>query len=245
MKIKSLILALPVLCFACGTATDTSDPAYHEDASPILAKRVAGVQMLTSNAIYDNPCDILGEEFVRHTFNLDEKAELNEISEHDGCAFEWAGNKALVSFSGRKPYSSIYIAADTFDKLYQGKATEEETPEIKTNTGEEATAADTPPDSATTEQAPAQSHPSPGLTEATKPHAKPAVNQGAYEAVPGVGDKAVWNPTTGAMHVLYLNHIINVTVETKGKPEARKEQAQSMAEVLIEKIADNEYIRRL
>ncbi|WP_338868340.1 hypothetical protein WBJ53_17270 [Spirosoma sp. SC4-14] len=245
MKIKSLILALPVLCFACGTATDTSDPAYQDGASPILAKRVTGVQMLTSNAIYDNPCDILGEEFVRHTFSLDEKAELNEIAEHDGCAFEWAGNKVLVSFNGRKPYRSIYIATDTFDKLYQGKEAEEEMPDVKTDTGEEATAADTPPVTDTTEHAPAQSHPSPGLTEATRPHMKPTVSQGSYEAVPGLGDKAVWNPTTGAMHVLYINHIINVTVETKGKAEVRKEQAQSMAEVLIEKIAEDEYTRRL
>lgn len=249
MKIKSLILALPVLCFACGTATDTSDPAYQESASPILSKRVAGVQTLTSNAIYDDPCHILGEEYVRSALNLDEKTEISEVAQHDGCEFEWAGNKVQVSFNGYKPYPSIDFASYNFDKLYQNKPAKAAAPvveptEVAPET--EGTAAET--EAAGKEhkaEEPKQSHPSPGITSATAHHTEAAVSQGSYEAISGVGDKAVWNSTTGALHVLYVNHIINVTVESKGKEEVRKEQAQKIAEVLLEKIAANEYTRQL
>ena len=72
---------------------------------------------------------------------------------------------------------------------------------------------------------------------------KPAVSTGRFVAVPEVGDKAVWEPTSGAMHVLYNNHIISVTVATKDSPAVRKEHAKALAEVMIDKIAHNEYTR--
>ncbi|QMW05877.1 hypothetical protein [Spirosoma foliorum] len=253
MKIKSLLLAFPVLCLACSNpGSDTSDPASQMDASPILAKKVAGVNTLSVDFGYDEPCNILGEEYVRSTFNLGEKTELEEGHGHNGCEFTWEGNKVLVSFGGSKPYPSINQAEYLFDKMYQNKpaaapAPVAEVPETATVSSSEGTS----PEAIVTDEEATESHstddhqPQHGGVTAAATHTEHAASTGHYEAVPNVGDKAVWDATTGALHVLYNNHIINVTVETKGKAEAKKEQAQSLAEVLIEKIADNEYVRRL
>jgi hypothetical protein len=253
MKIKLLILAFPLLCLACNSSTsDPSDPAYQMEASPLVAKQVAGVRSLTTDFNYDEPCTILGEEYIRGLFNLPETTTLAEAHEHDGCAFEWAGNKVVVSFGGSKPYASVYTAEYMFDKMYQAK------PEVAVSEPVEETdeAAQSGPESEgtvsegsaadSTHQNTDDKHPNhSGVTAATPPLTEHAVSTGNFEAVSGVGDKAVWDATTGAMHVLYNNHIINVTVGTKDKAEARKEHAQNLAEVLIEKIAENEYVKRL
>lgn len=245
MKIKSLILALAVLSLASCTNTDSSDPASNADASPLLAKQVVGVNMLSADSKYDEPCTILGEEYVRHAFNLTEETKLEEVAEHDGCAFEWAGNKVLVSFGSEKPYESIFVAENDFDKMYLGKSTKATAPVAEApadTTKKEPVTAGT-----ATEEVAANGTDKSPATEVHAPahHTESAAGKGSFESVSGIGDKAVWNSATGAMHVLYANHIINVTVESKGKPEARKEQAQSLVDVLIEKIANNEYVRKL
>ena len=254
MKIKTLILALPVLCFACNEPSSSSDPASQMDASPILARAPSGVRTLSVDFNYDEPCNILGEEYVRQTFNLDEKTELTEAHTHEGCEFEWGGNKVVVAFGGNRPYPSIYQAAYTFDKMYQGAPTETVTAPVSESTLEETAVSGPDTEGTNSEQSAADSthhntddkHPEhAGVSAATLPLTKPAVSKGNYKAVPGIGDKAVWDPTTGAMHVLYNNHIISVMVETKGKAEAKKEQAQSLTEVLIDKISANEYVKRL
>lgn len=255
MKIKSLILAFPILCLACSNDPgSTSDPASHSDANPVVAKQVVGVQALTVDAQYDKACTILGEEYVRSTFNLSEDTKLEEVDGHGGCAFEWAGNKVEVAFGGHKPFSSIYQAEYTFDKLYQGKPAEvvtapvteatlveeaETGPETE-GTNSEGSAADS------THHNTDSKHPDhAGVSAATPPLTGHAVSKGNYKAITGIGDKAVWDETTGAMHVLYNNHIISLTVGTKDKADVKKERAQSLVEVLIDKIAANEYIRRL
>lgn len=256
MKIKSLILAFPVLCLACSSPSSTSDPANQIDASPIYAKKVVGVDALSTDANYDEPCNILGEEYVRTTFNLSETTKLEEVHEQNGCEFEWAGNKVLVSFGGKRPYSSMYQAQYVFDKMYQGKPAVPaiksiETAHDSTTSGPdtEGTNAETSATSASSEEAAHNTddrQPQHGGVSAATPHlTEPAVSKGSFDAVSNVGDKAVWDASTGAMHVLYNNHIINVTVETKDKPELRKEHAKSLVEVLIDKIAENEYVKRL
>ena len=261
MKIKSLLLAFPVLCLACSNpGSDTSDPASQMDASPLQAKRVAGVNALTVDFNYDEPCNILGEEYVRSTFDLEETTTLEEGHEHGGCDFSWTGNKVSIAFGGTKPYSSIYQAEYTFDKLYQGKSREamtpvDESPETTVVTSSEGTN----PDAIVSDQTVSE-HNTTVIKDSTKddnqplhsgesaalhPLTKPAISKGSFEAVPNVGDKAVWNAATGAMHILYNNHIISVTVETKDKPEVKKKHAESLSEVIIEKIAENEYTRRM
>lgn len=256
MKIKSLILAFPVLCLACNSPSSSTDPANNMDANPIVAKKVVGVDALSTDANYDEPCTILGEEYVRKTFNLDETTKLEEILGHDGCEFDFAGNKVIVSFAGKRPFASIYVAEYTFDRMYQGKPASVMTKSVETvqdsaSSGPktEGTNAEVPVAEATETEAHHTTDDNQpqhgGITAATPALTKHAVSTGHYAAVPNVGDKAVWDETTGAMHVLYNNHIISVTVESKDKPEVRKERAQSLAEVLIDKIANNEYIRRL
>ena len=254
MKIKSLLLAFPVLCLACSNpGSDTSDPASQMDASPILAKRPTGINSLTSDFNYDEPCTILGEEYVRDEFNLGETTTLEETHEHGGCEFGWSGNKVLVSFGGSKPYPSMYQAEYMFDKMYQGKSEKVAEPVIKAPEAEVLNSSEGTSPEAMVSNGEATAHHTTddnqpqhgGVTAATPPLTEPAISSGHYEAVPNVGDKAVWDATTGAIHVLYNNHIINVTVESKDKAEVKKERAQSLAEVLIDKIAENEYIRRL
>lgn len=256
MKIKSLIWAFPVLCLACNNASTPADPASQMDASPIHAKKVAGVDMLTVDFNYDDPCNILGEEYIRGLFNVSPTTKLEEVRDHDGCGFAWSGNKILVSFAGERPYSSIYLAEYTFDRKFQGKsaAMQEVTPSAPksvtltddSDEGNNESAAVTDAGAADKADSTSDAHPNHGGVTAASPKlTKSAVNEGKYEAVPHVGDKAVWDASTGAMHVLFNNHIINVQVETKGNAETKKEHAQNLAEVVIDKILENEYTRRL
>ncbi|WP_020601819.1 hypothetical protein [Spirosoma spitsbergense] len=259
MKIKSLILAFPVLCLACNNPSTPQDPASQMDASPIVAKRVAGVNMLTTDFNYDQPCTILGEEYVRGAFNLEETTKLSEGYGHDGCEFAWeGGNKVIISFVGDRPFSSVFTAEYMFDKMYQGKqpvavvSPEVDTQEVQTATSEEGA---TPNATAvqkldtsnpeTTATMPDNQPQHGGVTAASPALTAPSIGYGTGKAVRDLGDKAVWDEAKGAMHVLYNNNIINVTVSTKGKPEMREEQAKSLAEVLIEKIAENEYTKAL
>ena len=267
MKITTLILAIPVLCLtSCfkGDNAPTTDSANDASgtASPYLAREVVGVRMLTTDADYDEPCNILGEELVRSTFKLGAATEMAELKYPNGCVFEWGGNKLSLAFGGRRPYPSIYHAEYIFDKKYQpgavsvaedteGQAMQEKAPLSGPQT--EGTAAEHPANgpegkqssnvnadaSAKNDSSNSVSH----VTSAALHLTKPAVSTGRFVAVPEVGDKAVWEPASGAMHVLYNNHIINVTVATKDNPEVRKEHAKALAEVMIDKIANNEYSR--
>ncbi len=210
--------------------------------------------MLTVDFNYDEPCNILDEEFMRGALNIPESTELEEAHEHTGCSYAWGGNKIILSFGGEKPYSSVYDAEYQFDKLYQGKSekpmvTIAEAPASTTVSSSEGTnPAAIVSDSSLADHKGTQNDDQPehaGESAEAPALTKHAVNKGNYKAVTNVGDKAVWDASTGQMHVLYNNHIINVTVETKDKAEVRKEHAQNLAEVLMEKIADNEYVKRL
>lgn len=256
MKLKLLILAFPVLCLACDNASTPADPASQMDANPIHAKKVVGVDMLTVDFNYDDPCNILGEEYIRGLFNLSPTTKLEETEAHEGCAFAWSGNKVMVSFGGERPYSSIYLAEYIFDRKFQGKSatmpesipTAPQSATMTTNSDEGNSKSANITDAGIADDADStmDMHPNhAGVTAATPKLTKPAVSEGDFEAVPHVGDKAVWDATTGSMHVLFNNHIINVRVETKDKAETKKEHAQNLAEVLIDKILENEFVRRL
>ncbi|GAB4025007.1 hypothetical protein GCM10028773_49480 [Spirosoma koreense] len=223
------------------------------EANPIHAKVPTGVRALSTDFNYDEPCNILGEEYVRETFSLDEKTELEETHALNGCEFEWGGNKVVVAFGGERPFASVYQAEFNFDKMYQGKKSEplpavsEQALDQEADSGPHTEGTNAESSAADSTHANTDDkHPNhAGVSAGTPPLTKPAVSKGNYEAVANVGDKALWDPTTGAMHVLYNNHIISVTVETKGNAETKKKQAESLTEVLIEKISANEYVKRL
>jgi hypothetical protein len=265
MKINPLLYTLPVLflssCFKGDNAT-TTDAANDAagTGSPYLAKKVVGVNMLSNDASYDEPCNVLGEEFVRSMFKLEGTAEMVELDYPNGCTFEWGGNKVSLAFGGEKPYPSIYQAEYIFNKKFQdGAAPEAEEMEGHgehaplSGPAPEGTAAERPatsPEGSKSANVDADktadndsSNSVSGVTSAAVHLTKPAVSTGQFIAVPGVGDKAVWEPAKGAMHVLYNNHIVNVRVSTKDAPAVRKERAVNLAEVLIDKIAEGEYTR--
>ncbi|MBC3785877.1 hypothetical protein [Spirosoma utsteinense] len=262
MKINPLLYTLPVLflssCFKGDNAT-TTDSANDAagTGSPYLARKVVGVDMLTTDTDYDKPCNVLGEEYVRTTFNLGATTEMMELDYPNGCTFEWGGNKVSLAFGGKKPYPSIYQAEYIFNKSFQDATGHQPGQEIATDrhmaisgpapegTGSEH--ANTTPEGSESADVDADatadndsSNSVSGVTSAAVQLTKPAVTTGRFMAVPGVGDKAVWEPAKGIMHVLYNNHIINVAVGTKDAPALRKKRAESLAEVLIDKIADGE-----
>lgn len=265
MKINPVLYTLPVLflssCFKGdnATVTDSANDASGT-GSPYLAREVVGVRMLTTDANYDEPCNVLGEEFVRATFNLGATTEITELDYPNGCTFAWGGNKVSLAFGGPKPYPSIYHAEYIFDKKYQngtgqvsgqmgeagqkspisGPATEGIGAERPVAEPEGSGSADIDADANLDNDS---SNSVSGVTSAATQFAKPVLSTGRFVAAPGVGDKAVWEPATGAMHVLYNNHIVSVTVATKDTPVVRKQRAQSLAEVLIDKINDDEYTR--
>ena len=242
MKINPLLYALPALlltsCFSSDTDSSTGSTA--ESGSPILARSVVGVHMISTDANYDAPCTIVGEEYLRKTFNLSETVELEEVDKLNGCEFEWAGNKVMISFGGAKPYQSIYTAAYKFDKMYQGGGSAETKAEMAEAMAPKADSMSTETLNAGVSEDSAASN-----AEAAKKVTlvKPAIQSGEFAPVTNVGDKAVWNASEGTMHVLYNNHIIHVQVETKDKAEVKKERAQMLAEVLIDKIAEIEYAK--
>lgn len=262
MKINPLLYTLPVLflssCFK-GDNGATSDSANDAagSGSPYLAKKVVGVDMLTTDTDYDKPCNVLGEEYVRTTFDLGATTEMTELDYPNGCSFEWGGNKVSMAFGGKKPYPSIYQAEYIFDKNFQDGAGQTPGQLIATNRnvaltgpapeGTGAERAATTPEGSESANVDADStadndssNSVSGVTSAAVRLTKPAVNTGRFVAVEHLGDKAVWEPAKGIIHVLYNNHIINIAVGTKDAPALRKKRAESLAEVLIDKIADGD-----
>ncbi|MDB5242486.1 MAG: hypothetical protein JWP57_3111, partial [Spirosoma sp.] len=72
-----------------------------------------------------------------------------------------------------------------------------------------------------------------GVTPVAAQFAKPVISTGTFKAVTGVGDKAVWEPSTSTLHVLYNNHIVNVRVQTKANEAARQQKATSLALLVL------------
>ena len=254
MKIKSLILAFPVLCLACNNPSTPQDPASHTEANPIVAKEVVGVHVLTNDFNYEVPCNILDEEYIRGSFKIGETDGLEEILGKDGCEFKWGANRILLSFAGKRPFSSMNMAEYTFDRQFQNEPANVITEPVDVVTEEtvngpetQGTGAERPtPSNAPETPMMDDKHPEhAGITAPVPALTEKAESMGSFEAVPGVGDKAVWDPAKSAMHVLYNNHIINVVVETKEKADVRKERARTLAEVMIEKISANEYTTRM
>ena len=230
MKTNLSFLAIALLGLsAC--SSPTSESVSDDAANATLAKHVVGVRSLSTDAAYDKPCHFLGEELVREAFKTGEV----EMTEHDlanGCAYEWAGNQVSLTFGGPRPFSSTYQAEYSFNKQFGTAALA-----VAETLAEEDTTATAAEDSTVAKPAvaPAVAH----TTHQPAPAAAMA-GAGSFEPVAELGDKAVWDPATGAMHVLYSNHIVNVQVGGKEKAEVRKERAKEMAELILEKVTHGE-----
>lgn len=147
-----------------------------------------------------------------------------------------------VSFRGTRPYPSIYHSEYSFDRLYQPKALNEidVTPRKPSLFG--------PSPQGTASERPAIGSPKPAndslaiinpapdgsgivtrLTEAP-------YSTGQGEAITGLGDKTIWNAADHTLHVLYLNHIVNITLRTSSSPVVQRRRAIVLAKVIIDKI---------
>jgi hypothetical protein len=254
MTHKSILLsALPLLLFACGKPSVTSDDANDAAGTGAagLAKNVSGVYLLSTDASYDQPCNYLAEEFVINTFKL-EGETIEKVDQPNGCEFRWGTNRVTLIMGNRKPFPSIYHAEYVFDRLYQLSAAKLTTGQAMAGqlqkpalsgpnsegTGSEmpatnlnSTKRDT---SATNDTASTIS----GRTRQAAIFTEPTVSQLGFVAVPGVGDKAVWEPAKQTIHVLYNNHIMNVMVKTTGSEATKKQQAANLAEVILNQIVE-------
>ncbi|RYC70318.1 MULTISPECIES: hypothetical protein [Spirosoma] len=257
MSTKLLWLSLPALLLtSCFQGDNASNTDGANDAagtgSPNLAKEVVGVWQLSTDQRfgYDEPCNMLDQGLIEGMFDIGLTEEMTTLDYPNGCQFKWKDGTVSVAFGGPKPYPSMYHAEYIFDKMYQGgagqvsgqmgMAAEKEPisgPETR-GTGAERPAtepaggaeADMDDDSTASNDS---SNSTSGVTSVAAQFTKPAVSTGRFVAVPGVGDKAVWDPARKAMHVLYNNHIVNVTVQTKANAATSQQKATSLAEVVL------------
>lgn len=257
MKTKLLWLAVPLFGLSSCFFGDNAHP--NDDAndaagtgSPYLAREVVGVWQLSTDQRfgYDEPCNVMNEGFIQEMFSIKPGEELETLDYPNGCQFKWKEGSVSVAFGGPKPYPSIYHAEYIFDKNYQDGAGQVsgqsgETGEKPSLYGPnpEGTGAERPAiepkggsgsdmdDDATVGND--SSNSTSGVTSVAAQFAKPTVSTGRFVAVSGVGDKAVWEPSKNALHVLYNNHIVNITIQNKAKPAAAQQQASSLANVVL------------
>ncbi len=252
MKINFLFLALPFCLLACGQHENDDANDAAGTGSKVLAKEVTGVWQLSTDQRfgYDEVCNQLNDGLIQEMFDIKPTDELTVLDSQNGCQFEWSGGTVSLAMGGPRPYPSMYHAEYIFDKNYQGGAgqvsgqmgataqkpalsgpnpsgTGAERPAIEPEGGagadmdEDATANNDSSSSVS------------GVTPVATQFTKPVVSAGRFVAMPNVGDKAVWDPTKQALHVLYLNHILSITVQMKGTEQQRQRKAADLANLVL------------
>jgi hypothetical protein len=256
MKNSILLLTVTLAALSScrpGTTDEANDAGG--TASPYLAREVVGVHMLSTDANYDDPCNYLAEEFVRGTFKLGLDVTVEKVDGPKGCTFRWEGNEVTISFGNRKPYPSIYHAEHIFNKNYQPGIAQpyEEVTQKPALSGPnpEGTGAEQPAESATgtiaqrdTSSANDTATTISRVTAAAAQFVPPAASTGRFLAYPGLGDKAVWEPSARVMHVLVNNHILNVGVKTSDKPAVAQARAAILANVILNAVIGDHYGER-
>lgn len=247
---KLQLLPLSLLCLACGGPNSGSQADGSSTEQGVLARTVSGVSMLSADVNYDDPCNYLGEEYVRGTFELGASTKIVEVDMQSGCKFEWDKNKeVVVSFSRNKPFPSVYQAEYEFDRLYQpqefakhhrvkqaaftGPDTEDTDAEGPTAGETGKTAAGTHFDSTATND----SSRTVARIPASATHlTTPAQSNSIGKAVSGIGDKAIWEESKHTLHVLYLHHIVNVMVNSGTNSKENLDKAKELAAVFLDRL---------
>ncbi|GAA4457444.1 hypothetical protein GCM10023189_28140 [Nibrella saemangeumensis] len=238
-------------CGEYGHYTDDANDAAGT-AGDLVAKDVSGIYLISPDHQYDKPCNYLSDQFMKNMFKIPLTTQFTTIDVPNGCEFHWENNKVGIAFGGSNPYESMYHAEYIFNKLFQpgdpqvlgqsgranqkpsmfgpvteGRAAERpSTMQVEAGMTEESTL---PNDTTTTEQSPTAS---PAATQFVLPP-KTTAN---FVGIMGVGDKAVWEPGTQILRVLYLNHIISIKVQTPGNEKVRQQQAVNLANFITNEL---------
>lgn len=244
MKLTAYVLSIAVAALTTGCANSTTDDANDAagTGSPDLAREVVAVHLLTTDYHYNKICDFMEEGFVQSAFNLDTE-EVDVVEGKDGCHYQWKEGAVDVMFGSRKPFPSIYHAEYAFDKKFQPQALTEFGPTTSTA----ALSGPAPQGTGSSVPAIGIADPVPVLpavidsvdngTSEVITKLTPAANATAKGVpVPEVGDKALWDTESATLHVLYLNHIINLAIKTKQPEATKKERAVQLAQVIVDKL---------
>ncbi|TAE29800.1 MAG: hypothetical protein EAZ91_11820 [Cytophagales bacterium] len=252
-KTSILLAALPALLFACGKPASVNDDA--NDAAGTggagLAREVVGVHMLSNDTNYDSPCNYLAEEFVSGTFNLG-GTTLEKFDRRNGCEFHWDGNKVSFMMQAPKPFPSIYHAEYTFDRLFQPSAAgvtsgqsaagNPQKPSLSgpnsEGTGSEMPATNLGSAKRDTSAANDTASTVSGVTKQASQFSEPVKSEMGFVGIPGIGDKAVWEPAKHTLHVLYNQHIINVVVQTRDNEATKRARAATLANVILNQFVE-------
>lgn len=222
-------LLLLLGCKDTGNTTDAANDAAGT-GSPFEAREVSGVRMLTTDFNYDKICNLLEEGFVQGTFELGGLSKMTTTDTPTGCRYAWNEGNVTIAFGGRHPYPSIYHAEYTFNRLYQPKSLPN-----PSKSGNEPSLFGPAPQGTGAEwpaigiNQPANSSEPVGLT-------KPAYTTQRAVALQNVGDKALWNPDTQTLHVLYLHHILSIRVDTRNRTAVNQDRAVNIARVIIDRL---------
>ena len=244
MKITAMFLSIAVAALATGCANSTTDDANDAagTADAYLAREVVAVHLLTTDYRYNKICNFMEEGFVEEAFELGPTTEMNVTESLGGCRYDWKGGEVSVAFGNQKPYPSIYKAEYEFDKMYQPQL-------IDSMATSPVAALSGPAPQGTASSAPAiaTAEPKPeqpavidstnGTNEVTTKLTQPVYSTPKGVAVPNVGDKALWDANTSTLHVLFLNHVINMTVKTNKTEATKQKQAVMMMQVIVDRIA--------
>ncbi|GAB4035659.1 hypothetical protein [Spirosoma jeollabukense] len=249
-KFNVLILGLGLA--ACSTQSrdnmDNGSAAGLGDDQ--LARRVAGVYLLSTDYHYQEPCNYLPEEFVRNLFQLGEKVDLEKYSDPDHCELRWGSNTIGFHLESDKPFESVFQSEYHFNKLFEpqaNKAADQNATAKPTQFGPapEGSGAEVP--ATTTDATPAQdstrgadpSGPLEGITSPTPPLTPPARNTATGLAISGVGDKAIWEPGKKSLHVLFNNHVFSVVARMPGDTAKIRQGAIGLAKLVIHSLNDD------
>jgi hypothetical protein len=235
MNMKSFFYALPVLCLVACNAPNPDEAATTTSESPYLAKEVVGLHALSTDVIYEETCNYIGEEVIQNTFAIKKGTELMVHDHGNGCEYHWGKNHVSLTMTNDRPFASIFKAEYVFDRMPESLA---KTAEAH---GHEAHATAEHHEAEPKKEVTHAAH----ETMATDTTAKiEAVAEPMHEAkkygetVAGIGDKAVWDAATHTLHVLNDNHILHVAVgTTDGNDKTKISQAVALAKVAIGRIS--------
>lgn len=211
MKKQLILFVLPAVLLACGPAGSTNDRTGDaaSTGNPSVARRVTGTRLLTTDYNYTKICNFLDDGFMRGTFAVEPLVELTVLTSQKGCTYQWEDEKVTVRYGDGN--LKPYASIYDAERSFNKRYQPKAIDEKAMKSGESV-----------------------GSTRLTKPPYSTKQNT----AIPGVGDKALWNSDEKILHVLYLQHIFSVQLNTDDSLDKQRKQATKLALLIIDKLED-------